>query len=213
MSCECCNCNNSTDTDVKEREARITSLENEVAEVKMILEEIQAQANDNEERIDAGENRMDALSLRIDTVQDEIGELAENEFDDQTKTAETETESENSTPLETVVKLPEHVVDENLTANQKRARFVASDIQSFGESVPAGVMIRWSSVRRVLRASDLGKGHGETVRRVLDILDDLGNDTTKIVSPEDRETRVVFNSELVRRLHSHRCETTTEVGV
>lgn len=102
------------------------------------------------------------------------------------------------TPLEQVVAMPEEMVDEQLTANQERARFVATDVRDYTESVPAGWMISSSDLRRVLGAYD-DSGHTETVARVFDILDDLGGEEVRVV--ERRGTkRVVFDDALVERL-------------
>jgi hypothetical protein len=102
------------------------------------------------------------------------------------------------TPIEQVVSMPEDMADSQLTANQDRARFVASDLTDYGQSVPAGWAISSSDLRRVLQAYD-SSGHTETVARVFDILDDLGDDHTKIVDRRGTK-RIVFDSDLVDRL-------------
>jgi hypothetical protein len=102
------------------------------------------------------------------------------------------------TPIEQVVTMPEEMAVDQLTANQERARFIATDVRDYAESVPAGWAITSTDLRRVLQAYDQS-GHTETVARVFDILDDLGGDDIKIV--ERRGTRrLIFTDELVDRL-------------
>ena len=110
--------------------------------------------------------------------------------------------SRAETPLEQVVALPEHMADDQLSANQDRARFVASDVRDYADHVPAGWSIASPDLRRVLQAYD-GSGHTQTVQRVMEILADLGGDDVDVV--ERRGTkRVVFSDDLVGRLqHLH----------
>lgn len=105
--------------------------------------------------------------------------------------------SEPESPLEQIVALPEHMADDQLSANQRRARFVAADVRDYAESVPAGWTIPSSDLRRILRAAG-ESAHTQTVQRVMEILADLSDDV-RIV--ERRGTkRVVFDDALVERL-------------
>jgi len=102
------------------------------------------------------------------------------------------------TPLEQVIAIPEEMASDQLTANQERARFVATDVRDYAKSVPAGWAITSTDLRRVLQAYD-ESGHTETVARVFDILEDLGDDDVQVI--ERRGTkRVVFDDALVDRL-------------
>jgi regulator of replication initiation timing len=149
-------------------------------------------------------------------LEEELDEL-ESRLGDATPTPEPEKTassplSEAKTPLEQIAALPEAVAVDQLTANQKRARFVASDVRDYAESVPAGWAITTSDLRRVLTAA-FDAGHSQTVQRVMDVLDQFGDDSTKIV--ERRGTkRVVFDDDLVQRLSldqpSHDVVTTAE---
>ncbi|MCT9098509.1 hypothetical protein [Haloarchaeobius sp. HME9146] len=103
------------------------------------------------------------------------------------------------TPLEQVVAMPDQMADIHLTANEDRARFVASDVRDYAASVQAGWAITSSDLRRVLAAYD-SSGHTETTSRVMSILDDLGGDAVKIVETNGTR-RVVFTDELVARLN------------
>jgi len=104
------------------------------------------------------------------------------------------------TPLEEVVQLPEHLAEENLSANQQRARFVARDIHEYARSVPAGRVIKSSELRRVLTAGEESSVHTETVSRVIGFLTDLGKDDVKIRETQAGERVVVFTEEIVKRI-------------
>jgi len=102
--------------------------------------------------------------------------------------------------LEDVIRLPEHVAEDSLSKNQERARFVAKDIVDYSTSVPAGRVIRSSEIRRVLRAGEDSTIHTETVSRVMDFLDRLGEDDVRIKESQSGERVVVFEDDLVKRI-------------
>ncbi|WP_129116739.1 hypothetical protein [Halegenticoccus tardaugens] len=104
-----------------------------------------------------------------------------------------------STPLERIVALPDTMIDEELTANQERARFIATDVTDYARKVPAGFMIDSSSLRRVLAAKEDGSVHTETVSRVMEFLDRFGEDDVELVKRRGTR-RVVFSPRLVERL-------------
>jgi hypothetical protein len=97
--------------------------------------------------------------------------------------------------------LPETVADGELTANIKRARDVAADVIDYGRSVPAGYAITSSELRTVLTALDDGggKAYTETVRRVMEYLDDLGGDDVAVKETRGGQRTVIFDDEFVRR--------------
>jgi len=105
---------------------------------------------------------------------------------------------EPETHLETVVLMPERIVDRELTANQKRARFIAKDVREYSRKVPAGRMIDSGDLRRVLSAA-FDSGHTNTVKRVRKILDDLGEDEVMIVERRGSK-KLIFDESLVNRL-------------
>ena len=109
-------------------------------------------------------------------------------------------QSRVQTPLERVCALPEHVAGDNLTANQERARFVAQGIKDYGRRVPAGIGIRSSEVRRVLRASEESTIHTQTVSRVMDFLSELGADDVQLKTTRSGERTLVFDEEIVDRI-------------
>lgn len=54
----------------------------------------------------------------------------------------------DQTPLETICALPEHIADDELSANQERARFIAADVHDYAKKVPAGLVIDSSTIRK-----------------------------------------------------------------
>jgi hypothetical protein len=85
-------------------------------------------------------------------------------------------ETETQTPLERICALPEHIADRELTANQKRARFIARDVRDYAEKVPAGLVIGSRAIKQVLTVAEGKRPHTQTVARVMDFLDDLGKE-------------------------------------
>lgn len=105
---------------------------------------------------------------------------------------------EAETSLEQIVAFPEHMVEEQLSANQERARFIAKDFEQYSQDCPAGRYIEAREMRRVIHAMN-GKCNTNTLSRVRKFLNRLGDDEVKIV--ERRGTKkVVFTDELVERL-------------
>jgi len=105
------------------------------------------------------------------------------------------------TPLEEIIRVPEHSVQEHLRANHQRARFVAKDVHEYTRSVPAGRVIKSSELRRVLSAHEEGATiHTQTVSRVIERLDDLGKESVKVRETQECERVVVFTDEFVKRV-------------
>jgi len=102
-----------------------------------------------------------------------------------------------------VIRVPEHLVEEHLTANQRRARFVAKDVAEYTRSVPAGRAIRSSQLRQVLSAGEDGQIYTETVSRVINFLDDLGGDAVAIKESRRGERVIVFTDAFVERVQTY----------
>jgi DNA repair exonuclease SbcCD ATPase subunit len=136
------------------------------------------------------------------------------------------TVQQHETPLEQVVAMPEHIVDDQLTANQERARFVASSITDYATKVQSGdYILTAADLRSVLRAA-YDTAHSETVDRVRTILADLGGDDMELqeprtagFSPDQKEAKrrqgkkLVVSSSLVRRLSKIDHDVVTEATV
>jgi len=107
------------------------------------------------------------------------------------------------TPLEDVIRIPEHLVESNLTANQRRARFVATDIHEYTQRVPAGRAIKSSELRRVLTAGADTRIYTQTVSRVIEFLDELGGEDVQVRESKQGERVVVFDEAFVNRVRAH----------
>lgn len=140
---------------------------------------------DNAEWLEIIESRQPAAGLTDGSPHDEADE----------------SEPGFQTPLERITALPEHVADRELTANQARARFVATDITDYGQSVPAGIRIDSGDIRRVLSAAsdDRERIYRTTVSRVMNFLDRFGGDEVAVTKKHGRRFVVVAES-LVDRL-------------
>lgn len=105
---------------------------------------------------------------------------------------------EPETPLEDMTTVPERLLDNE---NPKRARFVAKDIDQYSHAVPAGRAIKAGEIRRVLSAREEGYVHTQTVDRVVDILDEMGQDEIEVGEIHSGNERVVvFSEECVSRI-------------
>lgn len=107
---------------------------------------------------------------------------------------------EPQSPLEEVTHLPEHVVEDNLTSNQDRARFIAKDVRQYTRSVPAGRAIRSSEIRTVLSAGYDERIYTQTVSRVIEFLTELGGDDVELKETRSGERVVVFSDAITERL-------------
>lgn len=139
---------------------------------------------------------------RLHEVEERLDSVEEGGSGDETPTPQAgeTTIQEPETPLEDVIRVPEHLVEDSLSANQQRARFVAKDIHEYSRSVPAGRVIKSSELRRVLSARKEGRIHTETVSRVIDFLTDLGQDDVQVRETQQGERVVVFTDEFVKRV-------------
>jgi len=151
-----------------------------------------------ETRTDSAKERAE-IKQRVTTLE-ESEEEPDSGGTNPTPDGEETTLHKPETPLEEVVQLPEHLAEENLSANQQRARFVAKDIHEYSRSVPAGRVIKSSELRRVLTASEEGRVHTETVSRVISFLDDLGQESVQLRETQAGERVVVFTEEIVKRI-------------
>ncbi len=147
-----------------------------------------------EEETDRRSAEIEGTHCRISRVEEEIEEETPTPQPEETDTQEPET------ALESVCSLPEETAEENLTANQQRARFVAKDISDYGRKVPAGIAIKSSEIRRVLTAAEEGSIHTQTVSRVIEFLDRFGDSEVNEKKTRSGETTVVFTEEIVDRI-------------
>jgi flagellar biosynthesis GTPase FlhF len=183
----------------REAEARVEELETELAEHR------ETRAKESAE----DRQRIHRVEERITSVEEETPDSG-----DETPTPEAEETAlhKPETALEEVVRLPEHVAEKNLSANQQRARFVAKDIHEYSRSVPAGRVIKSSELRRVLSAGEEGRIYTETVSRVIQFLGELGQDSVKVRETHEGERVVVFTDEFVKRVVASKNQSNTVVA-
>lgn len=178
---------------------RVSALERKVDEKDDRIAELEQKVSDLSEQ--SAKDRA-SIKKRLTNVEESTEEPDSPDANGGVKTGET-TLQEPETPLEDIVQLPEHVVDESLSANQQRSRFVAKDVNQYSRSVPAGRAIKSSELRRVLSARDDGSCHTQTVQRVMQRLNDLGKDEVSIKETQAGEKVVVFTEEIVQRIQRY----------
>jgi hypothetical protein len=140
--------------------------------------------------------------------QDErITELEENADKDVSDTSKSDNSTDNckgsddeSTALEQVCALSDDESREHLTANQSRAKKVACRIKEYGKSVPAGVAITSSRMRDMLSGMEDKRIHRQTIQRVMDFLERLGDGEINKKETRSGKTVVVFTESVVSRV-------------
>jgi archaellum component FlaC len=180
--------------DVKETREDVDRVWKEVANLRGDVEE----TRDDVDRVwkevaDTNGRVSDLEEEKTDTDDCEASESDSSTDDPNSKSGE-------STPLEQITSLPEHVADDNLTKNQQRARSVAMNIETYGRSCPAGVSLPFSRLRDVLTAQEDSRAHYQTVRRVAEFLSEFGSDGVDITETRGGKTVVVFREKLVDSL-------------
>ncbi len=197
----------------EEFEQKLEGRDEKIAELETELENEREQRSELKTENEKLHDHVAQLTDRVDDLEETQGDQysnvlgdivdLESRLEDLNPTPEAgETGSspaiEPETHLETVVLMPEQIVDRELTANQKRARFIAKDVREYSRKVPAGRMIDSGDLRRVLSAA-FDSGHTNTVKRVRKILDDLGEYEVKIVERRGSK-KLIFDESLVNRL-------------
>jgi chromosome segregation ATPase len=210
MSSKTSECNNGIESPNKNIDERVTALEDTVCELGETVSELQdeiasiaEQQDDHDRRLDALGRGVENANAVIEDIEDELNSLSsglEDSSEGERKSDESVcTQTEAETPIEELVELPETIVEEQLTANQKRARFIARDVREYTSSVMAGRAIRSGELRRVLVAGTDANGHPETVQRVMKILAELGKDQIHIKETQGKK-KLVFDQPIVKRL-------------
>jgi len=111
------------------------------------------------------------------------------------------------TALEDTLRLPEPVAEDSLSANQARARSVARDIGDYAEynHQYSNYSLTAKRLRIVLKAQsdDETAAHHETVKRVRNFLDRLGESEVSITEDRGGTKRLVFAESLVGRIEAY----------
>lgn len=188
-------------TRLDESTAQIETLESELVDLRAELQ----QERETRAKEDAEDRK------RIHEVETQVEAAADDDTTAASTDPDTEADAEGATPggqppevpLEEAIRVPEHLLKEHLTANQRRARFVAKDVAEYTRSVPAGRAIRSSQLRQVLSAGEDGQIYTETVSRVIRFLDDLGGDAVTVTESRRGERVVVFTEAFVERVQAY----------
>lgn len=171
------------------------------------IEDNEAGIEDNSDEIDEVQERSAReraeLSGRIWEVEEKVDEIDSDDGNVDADTRGVEPDELASTtpetPLETVIAMDDATATTELTANTKRARFVAKDIEEYARSVPAGYALKSGEVSTILKSGTNCRGSTKTVARVMEFLADLGNDEVEIVQKRG-VNRVILSDEIVERI-------------
>jgi chromosome segregation ATPase len=192
----------------------INGLTSELSEVKSELADVREDtgrvskkvANTKAELADVREDT-DRVSKKVADTNSRVSELEENTNTDASQSSESDNDVSNSkgehtqsTALEQVCALSEDESQEHLTANQSRARKVALRIKEYGKSVPAGVAITSSRMRDFLSGLEDKRIHRQTIQRVMDFLERLGDGHINKRETRGGKTVVVFSESVVSRV-------------
>lgn len=197
-----------------ELEQRVEDQQDQIDDLEEENEQLQEENERLRERLDEVETDVQILDSRADGLHSGLDRLQERlEDGDLQEDVERAAEStvERKTPIEDVVALPEDVAERSLTENQQRARFIAQDVDTYGESCLAGRVLKAGRVGRVLRAGLDVEPHPETVSRVMRILEDLGEEDTTLRKKQG-EKRIAFDGDLVDRLNRVQTDPHTEMS-
>jgi TolA-binding protein len=184
---------------LEEVEQNATQAQERARKAEAKVEELEAELKEERETR-AKESAQDRK--RITEVEERLDSVEEGGSPDTNPTPQGQKtpSHEPDTPLEEIVQLPEHLAEENLSANQQRARFAAKGIHEYSRSVQAGRVIKSSELRRVLSAGEEERVYTQTVSRVIDFLTDLGQDDVNLRETQAGERVVVFTDEIVKRI-------------
>jgi len=181
---------------------QIEAIESVGNELQSQVDQLESKVEDNTDQIDQEQQRRSAevegCHSRITRVSNEI-EAVEADSEETNPTPD-DGKTTIQTPLERVCQLDESTANSELTSNQRRARFLSMDVTDYARKVPAGYAIRSSEIRRVLAAGESATIYSQTVSRVMDFLEKLGNDDVSIKTTQSGERTVVFSEEIVERL-------------
>jgi len=181
---------------------QIEAIESVGNELQSEVDQLESKVDDNTDQIDQEQQRRSAevegCHNRITRVSNEI-EAVEADSEETNPTPD-DGKTPIQTPLERVCQLDESTANSELTSNQRRARFLSMDVTDYARKVPAGYAIRSSEIRRVLSAGESATIYSQTVSRVMDFLEKLGNDDVSIKQTQSGERTVVFSERIVDRL-------------
>ena len=194
----------STGTTIDALIEKVESLEQTVQQQSERINELETTVEQQSTEIEQLHQKNSHLLDDVLDVESDIGEV-----DSRLSTIEGSSEGQHpngndgdspatQTPLEQITAIPETMVSDQLTENQQRARFVANDIRDYADKRLGDWVLSSKDLRRVLSAREQSSIHYTTVKRVIEFLDELGQDD---VSVKDKHgTIVCFSPEIVNRI-------------
>lgn len=191
-----------TGTTSEELLAKMEELESRLDSVEKENQELREENQQLRDRLDEVETKQAGFGKAISSNQNRIEDIESGGSVDQdanggVKPNENQPSAENIgkfSPLGQVVNLPEHATD-SLSRNQERARFVAKDVREYADMRKGELVMSTGDIKRVLSAKEEKSIHWETVSRVVDFLDTLGNEDTTV--KDKRGTIVCFDPDAV----------------
>jgi uncharacterized coiled-coil protein SlyX len=192
------------------------ALKERVTEVEAENDRLRDRVDELEHRVEKAENSTDYVHDRIDEANDNheratdqrknlfarVHDLETRAGTEDTVTTpdgcDTSDGNDTASPLAQLTNLPEHVAEEQLTANQQRARFVAKDVLDYADTTPKGYVVDSATVSKVLAVRDGESPHTETVSRTMDFLDGFGKSEVETRMHKGRRI-AVFGEEAAQR--------------
>jgi len=183
----------------------LSSVKSELADVREDSDRLSRKvANTKSELADVREDT-DRVSKELADTNARVSDLEDNT--DASQSSESDNDESNTkgsdgqcTALVQVCSLTDDESREHLTANQSRARKVARRINEYGKSVPAGVAITSSRMRDFLSGLEDKRIHRQTIQRVMDFLERLGDGHINKRETRGGKTVVVFSESVVSRV-------------
>jgi hypothetical protein len=190
-----------TREDVADLRGDVAEMREDVDRSSKDVADVRSDVKETREDVDRVWKEVADTNGRVSDLEEEKTDTDDCEASESdSSTDDPNSKSGESTPLEQITSLPEHVADDNLTKNQQRARSVAMNIETYGRSCPAGVSLPFSRLRDVLTAQEDSRAHYQTVRRVAEFLSEFGSDGVDITETRGGKTVVVFREKLVDSL-------------
>lgn len=207
---------------------RVERVEADNAELRDELERAEAERDDLREHVEEQDETIDELRDRADRAEDSRGHIISDIVDVEGRIEDLEGRFEGKTPtfeggessspdlytpespLEQITNLPEHMVDKELSSNQERARFIARDVADYGDMRLGEWVLSTGDIRKVLAAKEGRTIHWQTVKRVVEFLDDLGGEDVRV--KDKHGTIVCFDPEAAKRYGTQQDDLTPVVS-
>jgi uncharacterized coiled-coil protein SlyX len=198
-----------TISDFRALKERVTEVETENDRLRDRVDELEQRVDKNENSTNYAHDRIDESAADREKATEQRKNLFSRVHDLETVVGSEDTVttsdalstddgSDIASPLAQLTNLPEHVAEEQLTANQQRARFVAKDVLDYADTTPKGYVVDSATVSKVLAVRDGESPHTETVSRTMDFLDGFGKSEVETRMHKGRRI-AVFDAEAAQR--------------